>query len=104
MSRVTVNRAIQQILQVRPGLMTVRHVPRQHGKFTFNVYRMNGVDSGWHVTTPKGRESAIQTPVKRIVELEGLLSEELRLLEENGIEHRLDCRVSEGVADTIERH
>ena len=103
MSRVTVNRAIQEVNRVHPGMMTVRQVPRPDGKFAFNVYRMNGLDSAWHVTTPKGRESVIQTPAKRIVELAGWLSQALRLLEANGIEHGMDFPVSACDTDTIER-
>ena len=112
-TRVTVNRAIQEILRVRPVMMTARKVPRPDGKFTYNRYRMAGLEAEWQLTVPKGEKSVVLSAAQRHIRTEEKLLKALRMLEELGIEHGIehdiedfpseDSLASESGTDTRER-
>ena len=112
-TRVTVNRAIQEILRVRPVMMTARKVPRPDGKFTYNRYRMAGLEAEWQLTVPKGEKSVVLSAAQRHIQTGEKLLKALRMLEELGIEHGIehdiedfpaeDSLASESDTDTKER-
>ena len=104
-SRVTVNRAIQQILRVKGGgLMSSRKEVPRDGGWRYNVYRYDGVDTGWRVTVDKGQESAIDSMADRLEELQNWFVHLLEQCAERGIEHGVpDELVAEVYADTKER-